>query len=203
LLGLARRQEQAREAARRQADKLRAAGSNAAQVETFVEQQRMRQKGEDRKRTDALRKRRRALLEIVRQTADNNQAQSIVANMIQQDNPNMRLDAVQAAAAHLTSPWYRHYLGFDPQPFLANVRGPVLLLHGTSDDMADAQTNLELLTKGLKANKQVTTKKLDGINHLFQAPTTEWPLINGQPRPVVAPAALEEIQAWITARAKE
>ncbi|UOQ65148.1 alpha/beta hydrolase family protein [Hymenobacter volaticus] len=203
LLGLARRQELARAAARRQAEQLRTSGSNVAQVETFLEQQRMRQKGEDRKRTDALRKRRRAMLEIVRQTADNNQAQAIVANMIQQDNPNMRLDAVHAAASRLTAPWYRSYLNFDPQASLANVRGAVLLMHGTGDDMVEAQTNLDLLAKGLKANKQVTVQKLENINHLFQAPTTEWPLINGQPRPVMAPAALEAMQTWIKARAKD
>ncbi|UOG73745.1 alpha/beta fold hydrolase [Hymenobacter tibetensis] len=203
LLSLARRQEQAREAARLQADKLRASGSNVAQVETYLEQQRMRQKAEDRKRIDALRKRRRAMLEIVRQTTDNNQAQAIVANMIQQDNPNMRLGLVQVAAARLTSPWYRNYLSFDPLASLANVRNPVLLLHGTGDDMAEAQANLDLLTKGLKANKQVAVQKLDGINHLFQAPTTEWPLINGEPRPVVAPAALEEIQSWIKDQVKK
>jgi pimeloyl-ACP methyl ester carboxylesterase len=203
LLGLARRQEQSRETARRQAEKLRASGSNAAQVETYLEQQRMRQKGEDRKRVDALRKRRRAMLEIVRQTADNSQAQAIVANMIQQDNPNMPLGEVQKAAVRLTSPWYRQYLNFDPQAALASVRTPVLLLHGTGDDVADAQANLDLLTKGLKTNKQVTTQKLEGINHLFQAPTTEWPLINGQPRPVMAPAALEQIQTWIKAHAKD
>ncbi|HEX8424766.1 alpha/beta hydrolase family protein [Hymenobacter sp.] len=202
LLSLARRQELAREAARRQAEKLRASGSNVAQVETFLEQQRMRQKGEDRKRTDTLRKRRRAMLEIVRQTADNSQAQAIVANMIQQDNPNMRLNLVQMAAARLTSPWYRYYLNFDPQTSLANVRSAVLLMHGAGDDMVDAQTNLDLLAKGLKANKQVTVQKLDNINHLFQAPTTEWPLINGQPRPVMAPAALEAMQAWIKEQAK-
>jgi hypothetical protein len=202
LLSLARRQELAREVARRQADKLRASGSNAAQVETFLEQQRMRQKAEDRKRTDALRKRRRAMLEIVRQTADNNQAQAIVANMIQQDNPNMRLGLVQVAAARLTSPWHRYYLNFDPQTSLANVRGAVLLMHGTGDEMVVSQVNLDLLTKGLKANKQVTVQKLEGINHLFQAPTTEWPLVNGEPRPVMSPAALEQIQAWIKAQAK-
>ena len=203
LLGLARRQEQARDAARSKADKLRASGSNAAQVETFLEQQRMRQKAEDRKRTDAQRKRRQALLDIVRRTTDKSQAQASVATIIQQDNPTMPPEAVQAAASRLTSPWFQHYLNLDPQPYLASVRGPVLLLHGTSDDMVDAQTNLELLTKGLKANKQVTVQKLEDVNHLFQAPTTQWPLISGQPRPIMAPAALGQIQAWIEAQTKK
>jgi len=59
----------------------------------------------------------------------------------------------------------------------------------------------------LKSNKQVqvtvTVQKINGINHLFQAPTTKWPLINGQPRPIMALAALEQMQVWSKARAKD
>ena len=113
------------------------------------------------------------------------------------------LEAAQAAAARLTSPWFRHYLAFDPQPSLTTVRGAVLLLHGTADDMADAQTNLDLLAKGLKANKRVQVQKLEGINHLLQAPTTEWPLLNGQLRPIMATSDLEEVREWIKAVAAE
>ncbi|WBO82999.1 alpha/beta fold hydrolase [Hymenobacter yonginensis] len=203
LLSLARRQDVARQQAQVQADKMRASGSNSAQVATFLEQQRLRQKVEDKKRMDAQRKRRRTMLDIIANSPDASQAQAIVANMVRQDQPGLPPEAVQAAVARLTSPWYRDYVKLDPRPELGKARGAVLLLHGTADDMAEAQTNLELLGKALKGNARVTTQKIEGANHLFQAPTTEWPLINGQPRPVVSTATLEAMHTWIMARAKE
>lgn len=203
LLSLARRQEQARLQARQQAEKLRASGSNAAQVATFVEQQRIRQRVEDNKRVEAQRKRRRTMLDIIANTANTAQAQVIVTNMVRQDAPALPPEAVQAATARLTSPWFRHYLRFDPRDELDKTRGAILLLHGTADDMVEAQTNLDILAKSLKGNPRVTAQKIEGANHLFQAPTTEWPLLNGQPRPVISPAALEAMHSWIMARAKE
>lgn len=203
LLSLARRQELARQQAQTQADKLRASGSNAAQVATFLEQQRLRQKVEDKKRTEAQRKRRRTMLDIIANSPDAAQSQAIVANMVRQDAPGMPPETVQAVVARLTSPWYRDYVKLDPRPELSRAQGAILLLHGTADDMVEAQTNLELLSKGLKGNSRVTTHKIEGANHLFQAPTTEWPLLNGQPRPVVSTATLETLHAWIMEEVKE
>lgn len=203
LLSLARRQDLARQQAQVQADKLRASGSNSAQVATFLEQQRLRQKVDDKKRMDAQRKRRRTMLDIIANSPDATQAQAIVANMVRQDAPGLPPEAVQAAAARLTSPWYRDYVKLDPRPELGKAQGALLLLHGTADDMVEAQTNLELLSKGLKGNIRVTTHKIEGANHLFQAPTTEWPLLNGQPRPVVSTATLETLHAWIMEEVKE
>ena len=203
LLSLARRQEQALAEAQQKAEKLRASGSNAAQVATYLEQQRMRQRVEDKKRLDAQRKRRRAMLDIIANTADNAQAQAIVANMVRQDAPALPPEAVQTATARLTSPWYRSYLRFDPRDELDKTKSAILLLHGTADDMVEGQTNMDILVKALKGNSRVTAQKIEGANHLFQAPTTEWPLLNGQPRPIISPAALEAMHSWIMAHVKE
>lgn len=202
LLSLARRQEQSRQQARQQADKLRASGSNAAQVATFLEQQRLRQKVEDKKRTEAQRKRRRSMLDIIANSSNPTQAQAIVANVVRQDVPGLPDAAVQAAVAHLTSPWYRDYVRFDPRTELSKTQGSVLLLHGTADEMV-APANLEPLSKGLKGHARVLVQKIEGANHLFQAPTTEWPLLNGQPQPVISSVALEELHGWIMDVVKE
>jgi len=142
--------------------------------------------------------RQRLMYNIVRQTVTNSQAQAIVANMLQQNNPALDNAAAQASAAEMVSARYRYFLTFNPLEALPSVTCPVLLLYGTADFILDADTNLAALIKGSKGNKAVTTRKLLGVNHLFQPDPAQWPIVSGQPKPVFSPAAAEAIYTWIT-----
>ncbi|MBC6607738.1 alpha/beta fold hydrolase [Hymenobacter sp. BT188] len=178
------------------ATELRAKGANAAQIETYMTQQQARLRAADKKRQEAIIKQQKTLLEVIRQTPDNAQAQAMLTNMISQLNRSLPLEAAQTRAAQMTSPWYRSYMAFNPQPELSRVTTAVLLLHGTDDTQVNL-SNLTLLEKGLKANKRVQAIRLEGINHLFQAPIMEWPVISGEPKPIVAPAVQQDILAFI------
>jgi uncharacterized protein len=167
-------------AIQQQAALLRSLGTEAAQVEAAT-------------------KRQQAMLEIVRQTPDESQARAIVANMLRQNNTAIDAAAAQASAAELTSFRYRYFLGFDPLEHMAEVKCPVLLLNGTTDLYVSADANMGGLAKALKGNRDVTTKKLPGVNHLFQPNQSEWPIVNGQPHETFSPAAQETIRAWIVA----
>jgi pimeloyl-ACP methyl ester carboxylesterase len=81
---------------------------------------------------------------------------------------------VQSARRQLTSPWMRFFLQFDPAIALRDVRVPVLALNGSKDLQVDADQNLPVIERTLKAagNADVTVKKLDGLNHLFQKAQT-------------------------------
>ncbi|AYA36187.1 alpha/beta hydrolase [Hymenobacter oligotrophus] len=159
---------------------LQSIGLEAAQVATVVQRQQL-------------------MLDVIRQTPDNQQAQAMVVNMLRQSNTALEPAAAQAAAAELTSPRYRFLLGFDPAPLLVAVKCPVLLLNGTADVSVDAETNLAALSKGLRGNHAVTVKKLPGVNHGFQSDPAEWPIVSGERRPVFSPVAQEQIRAWIIA----
>lgn len=167
-----------------QANTLRSLGTDAAQIE-------------------AASKRQQAMLDIIQQTTDNSQAQAIVANMLRQNNEAIDQATAQASATELTSARYRHFLSFNPTEKLAAVTCPVLLLHGTADTYAAADANLPLLTKGLKGNKNVVSKKLNGVNHLFQSDPAEWPIVAGQQRETFSPQAQEIIREWIIGQAKK
>ncbi|RSK34590.1 alpha/beta hydrolase family protein [Hymenobacter metallilatus] len=160
---------------------LRAAGLPQPQVEVLV-------------------KRQQAILDVVFHTRDNQQAQAIVANMLRQDDPELPAAAAQAAAADLTSEHSRFRQVYDPVPALTAVQCPVLLLNGAADLAVDADQNLAALQRGLRANRAVTSKKLPGVNHLFQADMAEWPLVAGQRHPTFSPQAQELIRAWIMER---
>ncbi|GAA4352549.1 alpha/beta fold hydrolase [Hymenobacter saemangeumensis] len=171
-------------AVQQQATALRAVGTAAAQVEAAT-------------------KRQLAMFEIIRQTPDNAQAQAIVANMLKQNNATMDNAAAQTSAAEMTSARYRYFLAFNPVEKLTAVKCPVLLLNGTADLSVAADPNLDALSRGLKLNKNVTIKKLPGVNHLFQPEPGQWPILNGQPHPNFSPAAQEAIREWIVSQTKK
>lgn len=186
----------------KKAEQFRTSGSNAAQVETYLAQQRLKLKNDDRKQAEATLKFRRAMLEIVRQTPGDEQAQVIVMNMLRQRYPGLDPAAARARAAQFTTPWYRSYLKFDPQPGLAEVQCPVLLLHGTDDAEVNHATNLPALEKGLRTNKRVTVRRLPGVNHLFQTPASELlAAADGSVDPLITPVLLETVRDWVLQQA--
>ena len=182
-------------AAQTEAAKLRASGSNAAQVQTYLDQQHLRLKAQQRRDQEARVKHQRAMLEIVRQTPDNAQAQAILSNMLRQRYPAIAAPDVQASVQAFTTPAYRSYLGFDPLPLLPQVHCPVLLLQGDNDTEVNATTNLSLLKKGLKDNSRVTELRLPGLNHALQI-TKE---VAGFEAPL-SPEALTGIYGWLKAQ---
>jgi pimeloyl-ACP methyl ester carboxylesterase len=186
----------------RKADQLRTSGSNAAQVETYVAQQRLKIKSEERKELEAMLKFRRSMFEIIRQTPNDDQAQAIVVNMLRQRYPGMDPTDARARAVQLTTPWYRYYLKFDPQPGLADVQCPVLLLNGTGDAEVNAAANLAALEKGLRSNKRVTVRRLPGVNHWLQTPVAEQiASTDGTVDPVVYPVMLDAVRDWVLQQA--
>ena len=155
-------------AAEQEAAKMRSHGSNAAQVQTYLDQQHLRQKAAMRRDAESLIRHQRAMLEIVRQTPDNAQAQAILSNMLRQRYPNIAPADVQASVQLLTTPAYRNYLTFDPQVALADVHCPVLLLQGDADQEVNAGLNLASLRKGLRGNVHVVELRYPGLNHALQ-----------------------------------
>ncbi|MET4076263.1 alpha/beta fold hydrolase [Hymenobacter sp. UYCo722] len=194
--GAARRQALADIAA--QAKVLRASGSNSAQVDTYVAQQSLKLRSAERKQAEATLKFRRALFDIVRLTANRDQAQAIVTNMLRQRYPEQDAALIRSRVEDLTTPWFRYYLTFDPQPTLAEVKCPVLLLNGTDDAEVNAAINLTALEKGLKANKRVTVRRLPGVQHWFQTPAAERiPNADGTVDPVISAVMLETVRDWV------
>ena len=144
-------------------------------------------------------KRQQMTFDAIRQTIVRSQARAIVANILKQDNPLLSDDAAQARATELTTAPYRYFLSFDPAESLAQVACPVLLLYGSADPVLNPDVNMVALVNGLRISKLVTTKKLPGVNHLFQPERDQWPIVGGQAQPNFSPAAEEAIRAWIVA----
>ena len=189
--------------ARRDAKQQLAAGANPEQVQVRVAQEQLRLTTEARKRNDILYKQQLALLEIIRHTPDNAQAQTIVANMFRQIYPRLTPAVALARASQLTSAWYRSLLAFNPQSELAKVTCPVLLLHGAADAQVPAAINLAALEKGVKGNKQASAQQLDGVTHDFQPVLGERALLAGTTAAsATSDEALEAVGEWVAKRLK-
>ncbi|WP_157780913.1 alpha/beta hydrolase family protein [Hymenobacter sedentarius] len=175
------------------------AGYGLPGEETLLQQQVAQQRAQKvaPAKVQAAYERQRTMYDIIRQT-NQQQAQAIVSNMLRQDQPGIDPQAAQAAATKMLTPWQRYFLSFDPVAELDQVRCPVLLLSGTEDLEAPADLHLEALEKELKSiGRNTTSKRLPGVNHLFQPPKTEWTLMNGEMKPVFSPVAQETMRAWI------
>lgn len=112
------------------------------------------------------------------------------------------LPLLEGQVQMVISPWFRHFLDYDPRPALRKVTCPVLALNGAKDVQVEPHLNLPAIEAALKAggNKDFTITELPNLNHLFQTcktgATSEYNAIEE----TIAPVALETIGTWILKR---
>lgn len=104
----------------------------------------------------------------------------------------------------LTAPWVRFYLAYDPRPTLAAVSCPVLALNGTLDMQVWHDQNLPEIERVMKqAGGDITIRRYDGLNHLFQ------PAANGgvaeymEIETTIDEQVLADIVKWIRSRIQD
>ena len=82
-------------------------------------------------------------------------------------------NAVDAQMKQIMSPWMRSFLSYDPRPALAAIECPVLALNGTLDLQVWHEQNLDAIERIMtEAGGDITAKRYEGLNHLFQPATT-------------------------------
>ncbi len=115
------------------------------------------------------------------------------------------LDAqIAAALPALTSPWVVSFYRYDPLPAWRKVKCPVLALIGDKDLQVPADVNLAAIGGALRkaGNRDVTTRKLPGLNHLYQRAATGVVEEYGEIDETFDPATLDEVAGWLAARMK-
>lgn len=100
----------------------------------------------------------------------------------------------------LKSDWLCNFIRIEPKDYLEKTTCPVLALNGSKDIQVLPDINLEGIKKGLANNKDVTIKKLEGLNHLFQNAETGNVQEYANIEETFAPIALEIIKDWILER---
>jgi len=102
----------------------------------------------------------------------------------------------------LLTPWFRYFLTYDPRPALVKVACPVLALNGDKDLQVDSKINLPAIAAALKegGNRDVTTKEVPNLNHLFQTCKTGAVAEYGSIEETISPEVLQTIGDWIQQR---
>lgn len=97
------------------------------------------------------------------------------------------------------SPWFRHFIQYDPKTSLEKVQCPVLAINGEKDLQVDPKINLEAIEAALKkgGNTRYVIKELPGLNHLFQTSETGSPMEYNKIEETFSPVALEIVSDWI------
>ena len=108
--------------------------------------------------------------------------------------------AIKMQAKTISSPWMTYFIKTNPKEFLNQVNCPVLAINGSKDIQVIADLNLSGIHSALKHNDDVTVKKLEDLNHLFQ--TCETGAVNeyAKIKETFSPKALQIISNWINKR---
>lgn len=107
--------------------------------------------------------------------------------------------ALQEQMRLMTTPWFREFLDFDPQPLFAQLKCPVLALNGDRDLQVDADDTVPLLRTAYEksGNKDFTVAEIAGVNHLFQRAPSGSPALYGAIEETIAPEVLTAITHWV------
>ncbi|PRQ08453.1 alpha/beta hydrolase family protein [Enhygromyxa salina] len=119
-----------------------------------------------------------------------------------QPAPEQLEAGIQAQMKTLNSPWFRHFLAWDPAPVLAKLRLPVLVMIGDMDLQVDVEQNLAPIQAALVDNPAAEFVLLPGLNHLFQPARTGLPDEYAMIEMTIEPAVLEELARWIRVTTK-
>ena len=109
------------------------------------------------------------------------------------------IQQISAQISSMTSPWYLHFMRYDPGQDLKKLKCPVLALNGKKDIQVDAVMNLTAIQKRItgNGNKNVTVKAYPNLNHLFQTCEKGTLTEYGQLEETINPEVLKDIIEWI------
>lgn len=99
----------------------------------------------------------------------------------------------------MLTPWYLHFMRYDPTQDLKRIQCPVLALNGEKDIQVDATMNLKAIQQriGENGNKNVTIKAYPKLNHLFQACERGKLEEYAQLEETISPEVLKDMMEWI------
>ncbi|WP_405369862.1 alpha/beta fold hydrolase [Nonlabens sp. Asnod2-A12] len=109
-------------------------------------------------------------------------------------------EVISALSKQFSDDWMRFFLSYNPATNLSKVKCPVLAINGSLDYQVIPEINLPGFETALSKNKDVTIKKIAGLNHLFQNAQTGSAGEYGQLEETIDPRTLNLISSWINSR---
>ncbi len=127
-----------------------------------------------------------------------------LARLPEADRPDAATteEIVAAQQAGVTSPAFRAFLAFDPQPYLERLTVPTLAVFGGRDLQVPADQSAGPMREALAAagNPDFSVVTFPGLNHLMQPAVTGGLDEYGTITTTIEPILLETISDWLVAR---
>lgn len=155
---------------------------------------------------DEMEQKHRAVTESVMHGASDEEQLEAIQDLMRAQGAQLEESAMRQAAQQqllqMKSPWMTYFLKYDPRPVLRRVKCPVLAINGSLDLQVPADENLAEIERALTeaGNGDLTTRKLEGLNHLFQHATNGTPAEYSTIEETFAVEALDLIAEWINER---
>lgn len=133
------------------------------------------------------------------------QLRPLLETLLQKTKSTASLDSAQfekmvdQQLGSLVTPWFLHFIDYDPAEALEKVDCPVLVLNGGKDLQVDPEQNIPpiIAALGRGGNQDFRVKVLPDLNHLFQTSETGKPSEYAKIEETFSPDALELITEWI------
>lgn len=106
---------------------------------------------------------------------------------------------IAAQVQQVGTPWFRHFLTYEPAPVLEQVTVPVLAVNGELDLQVPFEENLREIEAALLrgGNTRYEIHGFPGLNHLFQRAETGHPNEYHAIEETWSVEVMELIAAWI------
>ncbi len=120
------------------------------------------------------------------------------------DKAPQRDNMVNSLVRTVSSPWFKYFISFDPQPVLEKLECKVLALNGDKDIQVVSKQNLPAIEAALKKSKSPAylVKEMPGLNHLFQTCIKCTVNEYGDLEETFSPAALQVMGDWLLKNAR-
>jgi len=113
--------------------------------------------------------------------------------------PGEREPIIKALVQGTRTPWMIEFMTLDPRVALAKVRCPVLALNGTKDLQVWPDQNLAEIERVLTESRiDLTVKRYEGLNHLFQPAETGAASEYASIKTTFDESVMRDIAEWIT-----
>ncbi len=106
-------------------------------------------------------------------------------------------EAKQMLLNKQNTPWTRHFIDMDIEPYVLATKCPVLALGGETDLNVPPSVNTPILKRALKKNKRALVKDYPELSHLFHHNPTGNPILAASIEETISPEVLQDISDWI------
>lgn len=93
--------------------------------------------------------------------------------------------------------WFREFLAFQPEEYLAKIKSKTFVLNGKKDLQVPWKENTSAIMENLPQKTKSTLITYENLNHMFQTSDTGLPTEYGKIEETIAPQVMEDIVNWL------